>query len=101
MANIQVESPNLTYSDDYMEADYDYCTTSVEPVDGKYKVSLSPFSSFVIFLLEHNISPSSISPAKPPPLPVAFLSESCPVENAQNGTECRRLKSLPSTHSIF
>ena len=39
MANIEVESPNVTYSDNYIEADYDYCTTHVEPVNGKLKVS--------------------------------------------------------------
>lgn len=38
MASIQVDSPNVTYADRYIEADYDYCTTSVESTGGKYKV---------------------------------------------------------------
>jgi len=38
MANIEVESPNISYGDRYIEADYDYCTTHVEPVNGKLKV---------------------------------------------------------------
>lgn len=39
MAKFQVDSPNVTYGDRYIEADYDYCTTRVEPAtDGKYKV---------------------------------------------------------------
>lgn len=39
MARIEVDSPNVTYSDRYIEADYDYCTTRVEPsVGGRYKV---------------------------------------------------------------
>ena len=50
--SISVDSPNLTYGDRYIEADYDYCTTRVEHVDGKYKVPapvtgllFSPFKS--------------------------------------------------------
>merc|ERR1711911_354064 len=49
MANIEVESPNISYGDRYIEADYDYCTTHVEPVNGKLKVS--PFFLFFFFLL--------------------------------------------------
>ena len=38
MATIEIESPNVTYSECYIEADYDYATTHVEHVAGKYKV---------------------------------------------------------------
>lgn len=39
MANIEVDSPNVTYGDRYIEADYDYCTTRVEQTaGGRYKV---------------------------------------------------------------
>lgn len=38
MANVQVDSPNVTYTDRYIEADYDYCTTRVDTAGGKYKV---------------------------------------------------------------
>ena len=39
MVNIEVDSPNVFYSECYIEADYDYSTTHVEPVNGKLKVS--------------------------------------------------------------
>ena len=52
MANIEVESPNISYGDRYIEADYDYCTTHVEPVNGKLKVS--PF--FLFFFLSSSSS---------------------------------------------
>ncbi|EFX77117.1 hypothetical protein DAPPUDRAFT_198542 [Daphnia pulex] len=40
MAKFQVDSPNVTYGDRYIEADYDYCTSRVEPAsDGRYKVT--------------------------------------------------------------
>lgn len=39
MANVQVDSPNVTYTDRYIEADYDYCTTRVDTAGGKYKVT--------------------------------------------------------------
>ena len=40
MANIiQVESPNVTYGDTFIESQYDYCTTNVETTaTGRYKV---------------------------------------------------------------
>lgn len=39
MAKFEVDSPNVTYGDRYIEADYDYCTSRVEPTtDGRYKV---------------------------------------------------------------
>lgn len=41
MAKIEVDSPNVTYGDRYIEADYDYCTTRVESSpDGRYKVKM-------------------------------------------------------------
>lgn len=40
MAKFQVDSPNVTYGDRYIEADYDYCTARVESAtDGRYKVT--------------------------------------------------------------
>lgn len=39
MANIEVDSPNVTYGDRYIEAEYDYCTTRVEQTaGGRFKV---------------------------------------------------------------
>lgn len=44
MAKFEVDSPNVTYGDRYIEADYDYCTTQVQPsADGKYKVERDSF----------------------------------------------------------
>ena len=47
--HITVNSPNVVYGDRYIEADYDYCTTSVERVDGKYKVNAFAKSMNTIF----------------------------------------------------
>lgn len=47
MAKFQVDSPNVTYGDRYIEADYDYCTSRVEPAsDGRYKVTCKLIAIF-------------------------------------------------------
>ena len=47
MANFQVDSPNVTYGDRYIEADYDYCTSRVEPASGgRYKVTCKLIAIF-------------------------------------------------------
>ena len=50
MANIiEVESPNFTYGENFIESQYDYCTTNVEATATGYKV-LPPMAA--IFLAQ-------------------------------------------------
>jgi len=50
MANIiEVESPNVTYGENFIESQYDYCTTNVETTATGYKV-LPPMAA--IFLAQ-------------------------------------------------
>ena len=54
MANIEVDSPNVTYGDRYIEADYEYCTTRVEPMaGGRFKVCQVRFLSDERNFVEH------------------------------------------------
>lgn len=51
MANIiEVESPNVTYGENFIESQYDYCTTNVETTATGYKVLLPPVAA--IFLAQ-------------------------------------------------
>ncbi len=43
---IEVESPNVTYSEEYIQAEYDYQSTDVKQEGNKIKVINITFDSF-------------------------------------------------------